>query len=92
LGEKFIEQLLALSLVKDVADIYTLTRENFMLFERMGEKLSENLLHAIESSKFRDLSRSIFVLGTRNVGEHTAKLLADAFGSVEKLARRANRS
>jgi DNA ligase (NAD+) len=87
LGEKFIEQLLALSLVKDVADIYTLTREDFMLFERMGEKLSENLLYAINNSKSRDLSRFIFALGIRNVGEHTAKLLADAFGSVENLAQ-----
>ena len=87
LGEKFIEQLLSLKLVKDVADIYTLKREDFMRFERMGEKLSENLLHAIESSKSRDLSRFIFALGIRNVGEHTAKLLADAFGSVENLAQ-----
>jgi len=87
LGEKFIEQLLSLKLVKDVADLYTLKREDFMQFERMGEKLSDNLLHAIEGSKSRDLSRFIFALGIRNVGEHTAKLLADAFGSVENLAQ-----
>jgi DNA ligase (NAD+) len=87
LGEKFIEQLLSLQLVKDVADIYTLTREDFMQFERMGDKLSENLLQAIESSKSRDLSRFIFALGIRNVGEHTAKLLASAFGSVENLSQ-----
>ena len=87
LGEKFIEQLLSLKLVHDVADIYTLKREDFMQFERMGEKLSENLLQAIEGSKARDLSRFIFALGIRNVGEHTAKLLADAFGSVENLAK-----
>jgi DNA ligase (NAD+) len=87
LGEKFIEQLLSLQLVKDVADIYTLTREDFMQFERMGDKLSENLLQAIEGSKSRDLSRFIFALGIRNVGEHTAKLLASAFGSVENLAQ-----
>ena len=87
LGEKFIEQLLGLKLVQDVADIYSIKREDFMKFERMGEKLSENLLHAIEGSKSRDLSRFIFALGIRNVGEHTAKLLADAFGSVENLAK-----
>ena len=87
LGEKFIEQLLSLQLVKDVADIYTLTREDFMQFERMGDKLSENLLQAIEGSKSRDLSRFIFALGIRNVGEHTAKLLASAFGSVENLSQ-----
>jgi DNA ligase (NAD+) len=87
LGEKFVEQLLALGLVKDVADLYTLTREDFMRFERMGEKLSENLLSAIEQSKSRDLSRFIFGLGIRNVGEHTAKILAQAFGSVDHLAK-----
>jgi DNA ligase (NAD+) len=87
LGEKFVEQLLSLQLVKDVADLYTLTRADFMQFERMGEKLSENLLGAIEASKSRELSRLIFALGIRNVGEHTAKLLASAFGSMENLAQ-----
>jgi len=86
LGEKFIEQLLSLRLVQDVADIYSLTEADFMQFERMGKKLAENLLHAIESSKTRDLSRLIFALGMRHVGEHTAKLLASAFGSLENLA------
>jgi len=87
LGEKFVEQLLSLKLVQNVADIYDLKREDFMQFERMGEKLSENLLTAIENSKSRDLSRFIFALGIRNVGEHTAKLLANAFGSVQNLAQ-----
>ena len=87
LGEKFIEQLLELNLAKDVADIYSLTEADFMQFERMGKKLSENLLNAIESSKSRELSRLIFALGIRHVGEHTAKLLASAFGSIENLAR-----
>jgi len=53
----------------------------------MGDKLSENLLSAIEASKTRELSRLIFALGIRNVGEHTAKLLAAAFGSIENLAQ-----
>lgn len=87
LGEKFIEQLLALKLIKDVADIYTLREEEFMQFERMGKKLAENLLTAIENSKKRELSRLIFALGIRHVGEHTAKLLASAFGSMENLAK-----
>jgi len=86
LGEKFLEQLLSLQLVKDVADIYFLTEADFMQFERMGKKLSENLLHAIESSKSRELSRFILALGIRHVGEHTAKVLASAFGSIENLA------
>ncbi|MBJ6723307.1 NAD-dependent DNA ligase LigA [Geomesophilobacter sediminis] len=85
LGEKFIEQLLSLGLVQNVADIYELKREDFMKFERMGDKLADNLLNAIEASKTRDLSRLIYALGIRNVGEHTAKLLARAFGSMEHL-------
>ena len=87
LGEKFIEQLLDLKLVQDVADIYSLTEKDFMRFERMGKKLAENLLHAIESSKTRDLSRLIFALGIRHVGEHTAKLLASSFGTIDNLAQ-----
>ena len=87
LGEKFIEQLLSLKLIQNVADLYALREEHFMQFERMGKKLAENLLGAIESSKERELSRLIFALGIRHVGEHTAKLLASAFGSMENLSR-----
>jgi len=85
LGEKYLEQLLRLNLIKDVSDLYYLTKDDFMQFERMGEKLSENLLNAIERSKNRELARFIYALGIRNVGEHTAKLLATAFGSIEHL-------
>jgi len=87
LGDKFIDQLLSLKLISDVADIYALKEADFMQFERMGKKLAENLLNAIEASKERDLSRLIFALGMRHVGEHTAKLLAGAFGSIENLAQ-----
>jgi len=87
LGEKYIEQLLRLGLVRNVADLYTLTKDDFMRFDRMGDKLAENLLNAIEASKKRELSRFIFALGIRHVGEHTAKLLATAFGSIDNLAR-----
>ncbi|HEY6837233.1 MAG TPA: NAD-dependent DNA ligase LigA [Geobacteraceae bacterium] len=87
LGEKYIDQLLRLGLVHNVADLYTLTREDFMQFDRMGDKLAENLLHAIAASKERPLARFIFALGIRQVGEQTAKLLANAFGSIENLAK-----
>jgi DNA ligase (NAD+) len=87
LGEKFIEQLLSLGLVSSVADLYCLTRDDLMKFERMGEKLASNLLAAIENSKQRDLGRFIFALGIRHVGERTAKSLAQAFGSLENLER-----
>ena len=87
LGEKFVEQLHSLGLVHSVADIYRLTREDFMCFDRMGDKLASNLLLAIENSKQRDLGRFIFALGIRHVGERTAKALAQAFGSLENLQR-----
>lgn len=87
LGVKYIEQLLRLGLVRNVADLYYLTKDHFMQFERMGDKLAENLLAAIENSKHRPLGRFIFALGIRHVGEHTAKLLAGAFGSIENLER-----
>ena len=87
MGDKYIEQLLRLGLVKDIADLYFLRRADFMHFERMGEKLADNLLNAIEKSKQRKLSRFIYALGIRHVGEHTAKLLATAFGSMENLEK-----
>ncbi|HTP67152.1 MAG TPA: NAD-dependent DNA ligase LigA [Geobacteraceae bacterium] len=87
LGEKYIEQLLNLGLVGNVADIYYLTRDDFMRFERMGDKLAENLLNAIAGSRKRDLARFIYALGIRHVGEHTARLLAGAFGSIHNLER-----
>lgn len=86
LGERFIEQMITLGLVKDVADLYRLTRDDFMRFERMGDKLAGNLLAAIEASRHRDLARFIFGLGIRHVGERTARTLAQSFGSLENLA------
>jgi DNA ligase (NAD+) len=85
LGDKFVEQLHTLGLVRSVADIYRLTRDDFMCFERMGDKLASNLLAAIENSKQRDLGRFIFALGIRHVGERTARSLAQSFGSLENL-------
>ena len=86
LGDRNVDQLLRLNLVSTVADLYHLTKDDFKRFDRMGEKLAGNLLAAIEKSKNRDLARFIYALGIRHVGEHTAKLLAAAFGSVENLA------
>jgi DNA ligase (NAD+) len=87
LGDKYIEQLLRLGLVKNVADLYSLRKDDFMKFDRMGDKLAENLLNAISRSKNRELSRFIYGLGIRQVGEHTARLLATAFGSLENLEK-----
>jgi len=87
LGDRFVEQLLALGLVHSVADLYQLTKDDFMQFERMGDKLAANLLTAIENSKKRELGRFIFALGIRHVGERTARALAQAFGSLEHLEK-----
>jgi DNA ligase (NAD+) len=87
LGDKYIEQLLRLGLVNNVADLYGLCREDFMRFDRMGEKLAGNLLNAIDESKNRELSRFIFALGIRHVGERTARILATAFGSLGNLRK-----
>lgn len=85
LGSKYVEQLLSLGLVKDVADLYRLTAADFMQFERMGDKLAANLLNAINDSKRRELGRFVFALGIRHVGTRTARLLAERFGSIEHL-------
>lgn len=85
LGGKRLDQLLEAGLVRDPSDLYTLTREQLMGLERMGEKLADNILASIEASKERPLSRFIFALGIRHVGEHTAEVLADHFGSLEAL-------
>ena len=63
MGDKYVEQLLRLGLVKNVADLYYLTKDDFMRFERMGDKLADNLLNAIQESKEQELSRFIFALG-----------------------------
>ena len=85
LGDKYIEQLLSLGLVRDVADLYHLTTADFMQFERMGDKLAANLLAAIAASKQQELGRFIFALGIRHVGARTARLLAERFGSIDHL-------
>jgi len=87
LGDKVVEQLLSLGLIHTVADLYRLTKEDFMRFERMGDRLASNLLGALEGSKRCDLARYIYALGIRHVGERTAKTLAQAFGSLDHLEK-----
>lgn len=87
LGEKYIKQLLSLGLVRDIADLYVLTMDDFLRFDRMGEKLASNLLSSILESKGRELHRFIYALGIRHVGERTARALAEQFGSVERLSQ-----
>jgi DNA ligase (NAD+) len=85
LGEKLVDQLVSTGLVKDVSDLYLLTVEQLAALERMGEKSAENLVEAIEESKSRPLSRFLFGLGIRFVGETSARDIARAFGTLEAL-------
>ena len=86
LGEALVDQLVDKGLVHDAADLYKLTHEQLAELERMGEKSAQNLLDEIERSKKEPLARVIFALGIRFVGERTGQLLANHFGSLDKLA------
>ena len=85
LGPAVVQQLLDAGLNKDAADLYSLTFEDLTPVERMGKKSAENLLKAIEDSKERGLAPLIFALGIRHTGEKAGKILAQTFGSMEKL-------
>jgi DNA ligase (NAD+) len=87
LGEKIIEQLVDRGLVKDYADLYSLTLKDLLTLERMGEKLGGNILAAIERSKKTTQDRLIYALGIRHVGEHTAKLLSREFSDLDELSK-----
>ena len=85
MGDALVTQLTERGLVKNVADIYKLTKENLLSLERMGEKSAQNILDEIEGSKKLPLERVIYGLGIRFVGERTAQFLAEHFGSMEAL-------
>ena len=85
LGDKLVEQLVEANIVRTPADLYRLGLLAVINLERMGEKSAVNLLAAIEHSKQTTLARFIFALGIRNVGETTAKDLAQHYGSLDKL-------
>lgn len=85
LGEKLVDQLTDKNLVITPADIYTLKIEQLVNLERMGELSARNLIAAIKRSKHTSLQRFIFALGIPEVGESTAKDLANNFGSLEKI-------
>lgn len=87
LGEKVITQLFKEELIKDVADLYELTKEQLIELERMGEKSADNLLKAIEASKENSLERLLFGLGIRHVGAKAAKTLAQQFDTMDKLQK-----
>ena len=85
MGDALVNQLTDRGLVKNVADIYGLTKKDLLSLERMGDKSAQNVLDEIEASKKLPLERVIFGLGIRMVGERTAQFLAEHFGSLDAL-------
>ncbi|MCY8719150.1 NAD-dependent DNA ligase LigA [Bacillus sp. S10C12M] len=87
LGERVITQLFEENLVRNVADLYKLTKEQVIQLERMGEKSTENLISSIQKSKENSLERLLFGLGIRFIGSKAAKTLAMHFESLENLKK-----
>jgi DNA ligase (NAD+) len=85
-GESLLAQLIDTGLVKDVSDLYALSEEDLSGLERMGSQSASNAMRAIDASRRRPLSRFLFALGIRHVGESAARALAARFGSVEAVA------
>jgi len=85
MGESLVNQLIERGLVKNVADIYDLTKKDLLTLERFADKSAQNILDEIEKSKTLPLERVIYGLGIRMVGERTAQFLAEHFGSMDAL-------
>lgn len=85
LGDAIVQQLLQQHLIKDVSDIYGLTKDELVDLEGFGEKSADNLLNAIEDSKHVGLARVLFALGIRFVGAKAGRILAECFGSMDAL-------
>lgn len=87
LGPSIVEKLFAANLVKDVADIYRLTVENFLLLDGIKDKSAQKLYQAIQSSKENSAEKLLFGLGIRHVGSKASQLLLQHFHSIESLAQ-----
>ncbi|WP_342526224.1 NAD-dependent DNA ligase LigA [Chryseomicrobium sp. FSL W7-1435] len=85
LGEKVVEQLFQNQLIHDVADLYTVSGEQLVQLDRMGNKSAENLVRAIEATKQNSLEKLLFGLGIRHIGEKAARLLSEEFGDLDAL-------
>lgn len=85
LGEAIVEQLVKNGFVKTVADLYTLTMQDLLTLDGFKEKSASNLITAIENSKSNEPDRLIFALGIRGIGQRSATLLCQRFGSVENI-------
>jgi len=87
MGDALVNQLTDRGFVKNVADIYKITKDDLLKLERMGDKSADNVLREIEASKKLPLERVIYGLGIRFVGERTAEFLAEHFGSIDALMK-----
>src|SRR5256885_11312797 len=87
MGDALVNQLTERGMVKDIADIYKLTKDKLLSLERMGDKSAENVLREIQNSKKLPLERVIYGLGIRFVGERTAQFLAEHFGDLVALEK-----
>ncbi len=83
LGPAVLEQLTEEGLIHHLYDLYALDRDRLAALDRLGEKSADNLLEAIEASKTADLSRLLFALGIRHIGQKAAKVLAQRLGTME---------
>ena len=84
-GEALVAQLVQRSLVRDVADLYSLTLDELSNLERMGEKSAKNFLDGVAASKTRDLWRLLFGLGILHVGAGVAKALGKCFATLDDM-------
>lgn len=85
LGEAIVEQLVNEGLIHTVADLYSLQISLLSSLERFGQKSAENLIAAIEKSKSNELNRLVFALGIRGIGQRTATILCEKYGSMDNL-------
>jgi DNA ligase (NAD+) len=85
LGESLVDQVVTKEIVHDFADVYLLTADALAALDRMGKKSAANLMAQIERSKKSDLSRLIYGLGIRHVGEKAAATLARSFRTIDRL-------
>jgi DNA ligase (NAD+) len=86
LGDKLIDQLVDIGLLKTFADIFKLKKEQLLELERMGDKSAQNVIDAIEASRSRGLERLVAGLGINHVGNRVAYVLASHFGSLDALS------
>jgi len=83
-GEKLVDQLVEKGLVKDIADLYYLKSEELVALERFADKSAQNIMDAIEGSKKKPLSKFLYALGIRHVGEHISEVLAKHFPNLDE--------